>query len=79
MNNKNIGILGGGISSLTFSYFYNNNVTIIEKESSLGGLCRSFKDEDGVAWDIGPHISFSKNKDPIFFIEKFPIFESKNI
>lgn len=68
MNNINIGILGGGISSLAFSYFYNNDVTIIEKESSLGGLCRSFKDEDGVAWDIGPHISFSKNKEILDFI-----------
>ena len=61
MINKNLGILGGGISSLAFAHFYKKNIDIIEKDSSLGGLCRSFTDEDGVSWDIGPHISFSKN------------------
>ncbi len=68
MINKNLGILGGGISSLAFAHFYKKNIDIIEKESSLGGLCRSFTDEDGVSWDIGPHISFSKNKEILDFI-----------
>jgi len=68
MMNKNLVILGGGISSLAFAYFYKKNLEIIEKESSLGGLCRSFTDEDGVSWDIGPHISFSKNKEILDFI-----------
>ena len=65
---KNIGILGGGISSLAYSYFLGKKTTIIEKESSLGGLCRSFDDNDGVSWDIGPHITFSKNKEILDFI-----------
>jgi protoporphyrinogen oxidase len=68
MSSKNIGILGGGISALAFSHFYEDNVTIIEKEKSLGGLCRSFLDKDGVAWDIGPHITFSKNEEILEFI-----------
>ncbi len=68
MEIKKIGVLGGGISSLAFAYFYKDFISIIEKESSLGGLCRSFKDSDGVAWDIGPHISFSKNKEILDFI-----------
>lgn len=68
MVNKNLGILGGGISALAFAYFYEKNIEIIEKESTLGGLCRSFEDDDGVSWDIGPHISFSKNKEILDFI-----------
>ena len=61
-NKSKTGVLGGGISALSFAYFYEKEIDIFEKESSLGGLCRSFQDKDGVAWDIGPHITFSKNK-----------------
>ena len=68
MSNSKIGILGGGVSSLAFSHFYEKKVSIIEKESTLGGLCRSFIDDDGVAWDIGPHITFSKNQEILEFI-----------
>lgn len=67
IDNK-IGILGGGISAIAFAYFYDENVSIIEKEASLGGLCRSFIDSDGVSWDIGPHITFSKNQEILDFI-----------
>ena len=68
MNSNSLGLLGGGISSLAFSYFYNKDISIIEKEPTLGGLCRSFVDSDGVSWDIGPHITFSKNKEILDFI-----------
>ena len=68
MSKSKIGILGGGVSSLAFSHFYDKKVSIIEKESSLGGLCRSFIDDDGTAWDIGPHITFSKNQEILEFI-----------
>ena len=69
MNTVNkIGVLGGGISALAFAYFYNERVSIIEKEESLGGLCRSFVDKDGISWDIGPHITFSKNQEILDFI-----------
>ena len=69
MNTDNkIGILGGGISAIAFAYFYDERVLIIEKEESLGGLCRSFVDNDGISWDIGPHITFSKNQEILDFI-----------
>ena len=68
MSKSKIGILGGGVSALAFSHFYEKKVSIIEKESTLGGLCRSFIDDDGVAWDIGPHITFSKNQEILEFI-----------
>ena len=36
MNTDNkIGILGGGISAIAFAYFYDERVSIIEKEESL--------------------------------------------
>ena len=54
-------MLGGGISSLAFLHFLNGEGIVFEKSPTLGGLCRSFKDEDGIAWDIGPR-TFSKIK-----------------
>ena len=57
-----IGILGGGIAGLSFAYFLNSKSTILEKESQVGGLGRSFN-LNGISYDIGPHIIFSKNKD----------------
>ena len=63
-----IGVIGGGISAIAFAYFYDENISIIEKEESLGGLCRSFIDDDEVSWDIGPHITFSKNTVILDFI-----------
>ena len=67
-NESKTGVLGGGISALSFAYFYEEELDIFEKEKFLGGLCRSFHDEDGVPWDIGPHITFSKNKEILDFI-----------
>ena len=61
-------MLGGGISSLAFLHFLNGKGIVFEKSPTLGGLCRSFTDEDGIAWDIGPHITFSKNKEILDFI-----------
>ena len=60
-------ILGGGLSGLTTAYFLQEyeeytDITILEKENSIGGLCRSIK-KDGYIYDIGPHILFSKDKE----------------
>ena len=55
-------ILGGGIAGLSFAHFYNKNSIILEKEKEIGGLGRSF-DFNGIKYDIGPHIIFSKNKE----------------
>jgi len=60
-----IGILGGGLSGVVLAYLLQSrgdvdDITIFERESTLGGLCRSFQWKDGV-YDVGPHILFSKN------------------
>ena len=60
-------ILGAGISGVSLAYFLQKftevkEITIIEKEKIPGGLLRSFNC-NGIAYDIGPHIIFSKHKD----------------
>lgn len=62
-----IGILGGGLSGVSLAYFLQKNrkiknIDILERESTIGGLCRSF-DWKGGYYDIGPHIIFSKDKE----------------
>jgi protoporphyrinogen oxidase len=67
MNDRNIGVLGGGLAGISFAYFSRLSVTIIEKEDRIGGLCRTFE-SGGMYYDIGPHIFFSKNKEILDFI-----------
>ncbi|MFH1782717.1 MAG: FAD-dependent oxidoreductase [Candidatus Omnitrophota bacterium] len=55
-------ILGGGLAGLSLAHFLNKRTLVLEKENVLGGLCRSFE-LNGIYYDIGPHILFSKNKD----------------
>ena len=60
-------ILGGGLSGITTAYFLQghnkyDDITILEKENTTGGLCRSIR-KDGYIYDIGPHILFSKDKE----------------
>lgn len=60
-------ILGGGLSAITLAYFLQDDdqieeITILEKEDAIGGLCRSIH-KDGYTYDIGPHILFSKDKE----------------
>lgn len=55
-------ILGGGIAGLALAYFNDNDSILIEKELILGGLSRSFY-LNGIAYDVGPHIIFSKYPD----------------
>jgi protoporphyrinogen oxidase len=64
-NGMKIGILGSGLSGISSAYFLRDEETIdsielLDKEPEIGGLCRSFA-LDGVYYDIGPHILFSKN------------------
>jgi len=71
---KKVIILGGGLSGISTAYFLQNNpdidsITILEKENTLGGLCRSFKTDYNLTYDIGPHIFFSKNKEVLDFME----------
>ena len=32
---------------------------LVEREATVGGLARSFRDEHGCTWDIGGHVVFS--------------------
>jgi phytoene desaturase len=54
--NKNIHIIGSGFSALSASCYLSKqgyNVTILEKNDTLGGRARQFK-KDGFTFDIGP-------------------------
>lgn len=60
-------ILGGGLAGISLAYFLQDSerydrVTILEKESRVGGLCRSLT-AGGYTYDIGPHILFAKDKE----------------
>ncbi len=59
---KRVGILGGGIAGLSLSYFIGPDSEILEKDSTTGGLCRSYQKE-GFTYDLGGHILFSKDKE----------------
>jgi protoporphyrinogen oxidase len=63
-----IGILGGGLTGLTLGSLLPGS-EILEKESVVGGLCRS-KVIDGFTYDIGgSHVLFSRNEETMKFIE----------
>ena len=55
-----IGVLGGGISGLTFASLM-PEAEVLEKELVPGGLMRSVK-EEGYTFDLGSHIIFSRNQ-----------------
>lgn len=55
-------ILGGGVAGLSLASFLEGRSVTLEKSATLGGLSRSYK-LDGIDYDIGPHIIFSKNKE----------------
>ena len=56
-----IAILGGGVAGLSLASFIDRQTLVLESEDVVGGLSRSFV-MNGIAYDIGPHILFSKNK-----------------
>lgn len=47
-------IIGAGISGLSYANFCNEDYLIVEKESTPGGLCRTFY-QDGFVWDYAGH------------------------
>ena len=56
---KNIAIIGSGFSSLAAACYLakqGNDVTVYEKNSTIGGRARQLKKE-GFTFDIGPTIS----------------------
>ena len=63
----NYTILGGGLSAISLAYYLQENknideIHILEKDDVLGGICRTYV-KDGVEYDVGPHIIFSKDKE----------------
>jgi protoporphyrinogen oxidase len=54
-------ILGGGIAGLSLASMLDDRSIILEREAQTGGLCRSFP-LNGIFYDIGPHILYSKNE-----------------
>ena len=63
---KTVAILGGGFTGLRLAYLLKRSgydVTVIEKDDSLGGMCRTFEYEsngDTYLFDYGPHLYFIK-------------------
>ena len=53
-NNIKYLIIGAGISGLTFANYIKNDYLIIEKESEVGGYCRTIKKGDFI-WDYAGH------------------------
>lgn len=65
-------IIGAGIAGLTLGYQLSNagkDCIILEKESTIGGLARSFE-YDGYTFDIGPHRFHTDDKKVEEFIYK---------
>ena len=63
----NYAILGGGLSAISLAYYLQENknideIHILEKDEVLGGICRTYV-KDGIEYDVGPHIIFSKDKE----------------
>lgn len=57
-------IAGAGIAGLTLAYELcksGADVTLIEKESSAGGLARSFSYDSGYTFDAGPHRFYTES------------------
>ena len=51
-------IVGGGVAGLTAAALLKGRyarVVLVERESSCGGLLRSFTNADGVSFDYGTH------------------------
>ncbi|MCJ8320013.1 MAG: FAD-dependent oxidoreductase [Colwellia sp.] len=65
---ENCIIVGGGISGLFSAIIakeHCDNVTVIESSPHCGGLLRSWKNDDGVIFDLGTHIPFETQNDAI--------------
>lgn len=60
-------LLGGGLSAISLAYYLQENdkiseIHILEKDDTPGGICRTYV-KDGIEYDVGPHIIFSKDKE----------------
>lgn len=81
MSNKQIVIVGAGVSGLTIGYELariGNKVIVIEKEDKVGGLAKSFR-YNGFTFDIGPHRFHTDNPSTLQFIKHILNDETVNI
>ena len=62
-------VIGAGISGLSFGYFSKKPFIIFEKENTVGGLCKSVKD-NGFTFDYSGHFIHIKDKKIKSLIEK---------
>ena len=62
-------VIGAGISGLSFGYFLKKPFIIFEKENTVGGLCKSIKD-NGFTFDYSGHFIHIKDKRIKALIEK---------
>ncbi|MCW4051481.1 MAG: FAD-dependent oxidoreductase [Candidatus Bathyarchaeota archaeon] len=56
-----ITILGAGLAGLSAAYHLKGDYLVLERESSVGGLCRSV-DIGGYVFDYAPHILFTRDE-----------------
>ena len=56
-------VLGAGPTGLGAAYHLDraayDDWLLFERESEVGGLAKSIRDEEGFTWDIGGHVAFS--------------------
>ena len=55
-----ITIVGAGLAGLSAAYHLNKEYTILERETTVGGLCKSIN-INGYTFDYAPHILFTRN------------------
>lgn len=56
-----ITIVGAGLAGLSAAYHLGKEYTVLEKDSEVGGLCKSIS-INGYVFDYAPHILFSRNQ-----------------
>ncbi len=65
-------VIGAGISGLTFANYCKGDYLIVEKESTVGGYCRTFKSGEYV-WDFAGHFfHFNTEEFKKKFLEQMP-------
>jgi protoporphyrinogen oxidase len=63
LNKVDVVILGGGVTGLSLaSFLKNKNYTIFEKDSKVGGYCKTIT-RDGFIWDYSGHFFHFRNKE----------------